>query len=212
MDKRDDDFVQQFWKAPSPTSCTVPNECMTAAKIVIRECDLPDTVKFDLKLRFLPLDYLSNAPNKSINIEGKISRDGADALSQDMAAMMKDADDADFTIKCDGKEFLAHKFMLSARSSVFAAMFSHKETKECATGEVNVTDCEEETMDMFLRYIYTGKLTEASFEVAEKLVNVAAKYNVQSLIAACTEILAAHMDESTAIRVAIVGDLYGIEV
>ena len=207
MKGRDD-----FWKASSPTSCNLPNECKTAAKIEIGQYDLPDTVILDIKLRLLPLDcYLPTAQPTSKNVEGKISRDGADALSQDMAALMNDANIADFNIKCDGREFFAQKFMLSARSSVFAAMFSHKGTKECETGEVNVTDCEGDTMEMFLRYIYTGTLPEATFEVAEKLVNVAAKYNVQSLIAACTEILTAHMDEENAICVAILGDLYSIE-
>ena len=74
-----------------------------------------------------------------------------------------------------------------------------------------MTDCDGDTMELFLRYIYTGKLTDATFDVAEKLVNVASKYNVQSLISACAEIFAAHMDEDNAIRVAILGDLYSIE-
>ena len=173
--------------------------------------DVPETAKLSFKLRFLPLNSLPTAPPKPKNTKGKISREGADALSQDMATMMKDANIADLTIKCDGKEFFAHKFMLSARSSVFAAMFSHKETKECETGEVDVTDCEGDIMEVFLQYIYTGNLPEATFEMAEKLVNIAAKYNVKSLTAACTEILAAHLGDNNAIRVAIVADLYSID-
>ena len=189
----------------------MPTESKTSIKIEIGDSDVPDTVTLGLKLKFLPLDHLFSAPPISKNIEGKISRDGADALSQDMAAMMNDANIADLTIKCDGKEFSAHKFMLTARSNVFAAMFSHKGTRECETGEVNVTDCEGDTMEMFLRYIYTGRLPDTTIEVAEKLLNVATKYNVQSLIVACTDILSFHMGEDNAIRVSIVADLYTID-
>ena len=112
------------------------------------------------------------------------------------------------TIICEGKEFKAHTFMLSARSSVFSAMFSHRGTKEWETREVNVTDCHADIMEMFLQYIYTGTLTEATFEVAEKLIGVATKYDVQPLITACTEILIENLDEDNAIPVAILGDLY----
>ena len=199
---------EDIW-GETTASGVLPNECKAASKICIGQDDLPDTLSIDIKLGFLPLDYLSSP--KPTDIEGKVSRDGAHALSQDMGAMMKDTNIADFTIKCDGKEFFAHKLILSARSSVFAAMFSHEGTKESETGEVTVTDCEADTMDMFLKYIYTGELPEATFEVAEKLVNAATKYQVQPLIAACIDILGANMDEDNAIRVAIVSDIYNIE-
>ena len=157
----------------------------------------------NLDLKFLPVNSFPTKPTDSENIYGKICRDGTLALSQDMAVTMKDTNAADLAIKCDGKDFRAHKFMLTSRSSVLAAMFSHKGTKECETGEVNVTDCERDIMEMFLAYIYTGILPEATFEVAEKLVNMAVKYDIKPLITACTEILAAHLDEDNAIRVVI---------
>ena len=87
-----------------------------------------------------------------------------------------------------------------------------------------MTDCEGDTMEMFLQYLYTGILTEATFEVteklgrpeetfkeAERLLDVATKYNVRPLIDACAKILTAQLDEDNAIRIAILSDLYKIE-
>ena len=43
----------------------------------------------------------------------------------------------DVTLICGDKRFPCHKFMLSARSDVFKAMFSHENTKEGQTNEVS---------------------------------------------------------------------------
>ena len=185
---------------------------------------VPVTILFSFNLTFLPLNGIATSPPKSKMTKGKISRHGAAALSQDMAAAMKNTDATDITIKCDGREFRAHKFMLSSRSSVFAAMFSHKGTKESETGEVEVTDCNGDTMEMFLQYIYTGILPEETFEVtekpgnvegtfkvAERLLDIASKYDVKPLVDTCAEILATLLDEDTSIRIAILSDLYRIE-
>ena len=165
----------------------------------------PVTLSYDF--RFLPTKS-QRSTRASNDIAAKISFDGTLSLNDDIARAKNNNTTADMTIICEGKEFKAHTFMLSARSSVFSAMFSHRGTKEWETREVNVTDCHADIMEMFLQYIYTGTLTEATFEVAEKLIGVATKYDVQPLITACTEILIENLDEDNAIPVAILGDLY----
>ena len=171
----------------------------------------PTTLTFDL--RFLPINS-PHSPHSTVdsnNVGAKIAMDGALSLNRDIATAKNNTTTADLTILCDGKEFKAHKFMLSARSSVFSAMFSHKGTKETDTNEVDITDCEGDTMKMFLQYIYTGDLPEATFEVAEELIDIATKYDVQPLVTACAEILGANLDEDNAIRVAILCDLYNMK-
>ena len=66
-------------------------------------------------------------------------------------------------------------------------------------------------MEMFLAYVYGGRLPEYTFDVAAALINVATKYNVRSLMDTCTEILGAHLDEGNAIQVVLLGDLYRVE-
>ena len=169
-----------------------------------------DPVTLSHDFRFLPTK-VQHSTRASKDIGSKISFDGTLSLHKDISRAKNNNTTADMTIICEGKEFKAHKFMLSARSSVFSAMFSHKGTKEWETSEINITDCHADIMEMFLQYIYTGTLPEVTFEVAEKLIGVATKYDIRPLITACTEILIENLEEDNAIPVAIIGDLYSMK-
>ena len=109
---------------------------------------------------------------------------------------------------------MAHKMVLSARSDVFAALFSHKGTKEDESGEVHIEDCDHEAMEMFLSYIYQDAAPpqDATFEVAKQLMNVANKYNVPSLKNKGSKILLARLNADNAVQVAVLGKLYNMDV
>ena len=64
---------------------------------------------------------------------------------------------SDITLKCEDKTFPCHKVILSARSDVFAAMFSHRDTKEDNTNEVEIEDLDAETLGHLLQFVYTDK-------------------------------------------------------
>ena len=158
------------------------------------------------KLKFFPL----NSPKIRVLNETKlkIKLAGESALKRDMAAMRKQDKSADLSIVCNEKCFRAHKLILSARSTVFDTMFSQTGFKENDTNTVAIDDCDEDTMEMFLSYLYEGVLYETTFEAAEALINLAIKYDVQPLREACTEILAAHLEEGNAIGLVILSSLY----
>ena len=63
------------------------------------------------------------------------------------------------TIVCDKREFHCHKFMLAARSEVFAAMLRH-EFLEKQNSRVDVKEIDAETMELLLNYIYTGRVSD----------------------------------------------------
>ena len=165
---------------------------------------VPQSATLTFLFKFFPL----NCASKNVS---KLKTDGASALIRDISEIRDNTEIGDVTINCDKKYFIAHKIILSARSSVFAAMFRHRGTTERDTGVVTVEDCDENTMEMFLAFVYGGKLPEYTFDVAASLINVATKYNVHSLMDMCTEILEAHLNEGNAIRVALLGDLYSVE-
>ena len=52
---------------------------------------------------------------------------------------------------------------------------------------------------------------EATFEVAKQLVNIANKYNVQSLKKKGGKILLGHLNEDNALQMALLGELYNME-
>ncbi len=63
---------------------------------------------------------------------------------------------SDFTIVVNDVKIPVHKAMLSARSPVFEAMFSHDNTKEAQEHKMEVTDVSPIVMKDFLQFIYTG--------------------------------------------------------
>ena len=56
----------------------------------------------------------------------------------------------DVTLICGDRQFPAHKFVLAARSNVFAAMF-RQDMKEAFTNEVKIQDTDPDTLQYFLR-------------------------------------------------------------
>lgn len=86
------------------------------------------------------------------------------------------------------REFKAHRAVLMARSSVFSAMFL-RETLEKQTGTVNITDCDPDSFELFLEFLYSGKFETPSWSSAFSLYETSDKYNVQELKTLCSEIL-----------------------
>lgn len=84
----------------------------------------------------------------------------------------------DVELRVGNRSFQAHRAILSARSSVFNAMFSH-DTSESQTGLVNITDLNPEVFQDFLVFLYTGRLS-----TSEKMADLwvaADKYDVKTL-------------------------------
>ena len=77
--------------------------------------------------------------------------------------MLEDEDGAkssDVVLRVGGKVFQAHKNILTARSSVFGAMFQHDDMKEEGKpNKVDIEDVKVEVFEVMLRFIYTGKVS-----------------------------------------------------
>ena len=84
---------------------------------------------------------------------------GTNSLSSDLSDAFKSTDFTDMTIVADKREFHCHKFMLAARSEVFAAMLRH-EFLEKQNSRVDVKEIDGETMELLLNYIYTGRVSD----------------------------------------------------
>jgi len=80
------------------------------------------------------------------------------------------------------QSFAAHRFILSARSPVFAAMFNSG-MAEAQTGQVRIDDVEPNIFRIFLEFLYIGSLK--SFEENEQLFTLADKYQVETLMTLC---------------------------
>ena len=76
-------------------------------------------------------------------------------LKTNLTTLLRGGDHSDVTLVAGGREFQAHKNILSARSPVFAKMFKH-EMSESILNRVTITDIAPDTMEELLSYIYTG--------------------------------------------------------
>ena len=74
-----------------------------------------------------------------------------------LKTILEDDSTADFTIRCETKEFRVHKAILCARSEVFRAMIL-TDMQEATNGEIFIKDVCEKTLSTIIRFIYTGEL------------------------------------------------------
>lgn len=130
-----------------------------------------------------------------------------ETLSENFKSLLFNKESCDTTLLVKGKEYKAHRAVLMARSSVFHAMFQH-ETSEKQTGIVNIPDCDAESFQEFLEFLYTGKLDDPSPNRTLHLYEIAEKYNVEEVKTLCSEFLMENWTIETLCDVVILADKY----
>ncbi|KAK1648253.1 hypothetical protein QYE76_066058 [Lolium multiflorum] len=107
---------------------------------------------------------------------------------------------ADVTFKVGGKKFAVHRYMLAARSPVFAAELFGPMKEKTATN-IAIHDMEATVFKNMLHFIYTDSLPEngdgESCEMAQHLLVAADRYNLERLKLICEEKLCSYIDAST---------------
>ncbi|XP_065208019.1 protein roadkill-like [Planococcus citri] len=122
------------------------------------------------------------------------------SLSKDLGNIFKNQNFTDIKLLSnDGKVFEAHRMILSARSSVFAAMFTHQK-KENAQNEVNIDDMNGEVVEDLLKYIYTDKPEKLQL-LAKELFVAADKYDLKRLKTMSEDVLIENLSISNAIEI-----------
>jgi len=106
------------------------------------------------------------------------------------SAIAKKLTDVEFLV--GDQSFAAHRFILSARSPVFAAMFNSG-MAEAKTGRVRIDDdVDPNIFRSFLEFLCVGVLK--SFKGKEQLFALADKYEVKTLMALCKPTIVQSMD------------------
>ena len=147
--------------------------------------------------RFLPVKSLRyickleyEVEKVETNLDGPFSgalQPAADLVTN-LAEFLSSTGNSDVTFVVEGKEFPAHKAIVSARSPVFAAMFQHN-MKEAAQNRVDIVDIETEIFQDLLRFMYTDQL-DLTVENATGLLAAANRYFVDLLKWKCEKFLA----------------------
>ena len=130
-----------------------------------------------------------------------------DSLSSDLEALLQDGQLSDFMLIAEaGKEFPAHRAILSARSPVFKAMFQH-DMREKAESQLIISDLSADTVQGMLQWIYTGRLPSTEQE-SKNLLCAADKYNLMPLKNACERSLCQSIKVNNVMDLFELADLY----
>jgi speckle-type POZ protein len=117
-------------------------------------------------------------PGKSsavAEIDGKPLSNNSHLASQ-LQDLFQSVKYSDITINVRGRVFPAHKMILAARSSYFAAMFDHPTNKNL-TNQIEIDDIEPSVFHEILHFIYTGRPSEAAMgKMSVEILAVANKY------------------------------------
>lgn len=132
---------------------------------------------------------------------------GLDKLSANFKELCADKESCDVTLKVRDKEFKAHRAVLIARCNVFAATFRH-DTLEKQTGIITISDCDPDSFQEFLEYLYSGELGEISVGSALNLYYTSDKYDVEELKTFCVEYLMQCLAIENVCEIVMLADKY----
>lgn len=178
------------------------------------------TIIFELRVKA----WIPKMQHKRLSLEAASDPFASTALafSADLARLLKSGDGSDVTLRAgiqNGDEIPeplhAHRSLLAARSPVFRQMFfGSTSMAETATGaEVCLGDVDLPTASLFLEFLYTGQVCPTSWadeDVICHLLSVGRKYEVESLVEACTARLCCTIDEENAAERLMMADLLSV--
>jgi len=84
-----------------------------------------------------------------------------------------------FELLVDGRSFPVHKVVLAARSSVFEAQFKNKSS--AIESEQTIDWVDAQSMEQFLKFIYTGELDGLEIKKNSQLLHLAETYQLKTL-------------------------------
>jgi len=127
-------------------------------------------------------------------------------ITDDLKNAFQEKNSFDVTVNCGDVSFKCSKFMLTARSRVFKAMFQH-DTMENQTNVVNIEDIEPKVLEEMLLYIHTGDSPNIK-DLAKELLAAADYYQLDELKNRCQSYLSDALDTDNAISILILSDKY----
>lgn len=130
-------------------------------------------------------------------------------MSKNFKDLFGDKETCDTTLKVKDKEFKAHRSVLIARSTVFAATFKH-DTLEKQAGIITIPDCDPDSFPEFLEYLYCGRLEKFSYRSALNLYYTSDKYDIEELKVFCVEYLIQCLTVENICEVVVFADKYDI--
>ena len=201
LDRNGRKVIQQM--IPSSPNLSSVIFVLSKESLIKSECQQADeSFTFCFKI-FTEVKIISVSPaDPSVNVI-----DCKCGLSTHLDGLFESMQFSDIIFKVRGREFPAHKLILSARSEVFAAMFQHP-MEENLTNKIKIDDIEPDVFQELLRFIYTGRVQVDKLEtMAAGLFIAADKYLMNELKLTCENYLLHHMSPENCVFLLLNGDL-----
>ena len=103
------------------------------------------------------------------------------SLNRDLLALKSKSSFSDFIIQVGECIYPVHRCILAARSNVFLTMFLQRDTIEMTSSSLILNDYDPSSIDLFLQYFYSDTCIFTDEKKAEEILELADKYNVESL-------------------------------
>jgi speckle-type POZ protein len=103
------------------------------------------------------------------------------SLNRDLFSLKSKSYFSDFIIQVGECIFPVHRSILAARSNVFLTMFQQTDTIEMTSSILILDDEDPSSIDLFLQYLYSDTCVFTEEKKAEQMLELADKYNVESL-------------------------------
>jgi len=178
-----------------------------------KNCIVDDSLTIVCEISLAGTDTKVSDDNDPVALEVATAEDPQciTSLSDDLFKAFKnnDKESSDVTIKCDGKEFYCHQFLLTARSPVFEAMFKNK-MMEQQTRSIDIDDFTSDVVENMLIFIYSGTTPSVDMK-AKELLNIADKYQLQQLKNSLGEKLVSILDNDNCFEYLALGDLFRVD-
>uniref|UniRef100_A0AC35GXH7 BTB domain-containing protein n=1 Tax=Panagrolaimus sp. PS1159 TaxID=55785 RepID=A0AC35GXH7_9BILA len=161
---------------------------------------------FDLTRNYIVNDCMIITMKATLSVEkAKTNGAGADAVVSkccDLGSRLWDQDGKDFAFCVKEKEIMVHKFVLCAKSPVFARMIECG-MKESIEGKVIIIDFDYKTVEAAINFCY-GIVEQNlwSVESAADLLRFAEKYDISDLKASMVKFLSTQISPMTVCKVA----------
>ena len=128
-------------------------------------------------------------------------------LQADYGNLFESSAHSDVVLKCGSRTFSCHKAILTSRSPVFEAMFSHN-LRESRHNEVEINDLEPDSVRIMLKYIYSGNLEPHTNTNNKELLCAADKYQLTQLKTACELSLSRGIDIASCVELLVLADTH----
>lgn len=133
----------------------------------------------------------------------------ADHILKSINKLRKERKLCDVTLKVEGKEFCAHRVVLSACSDYFSAMFTG-DLEESHQPVVELQGLDPDTMEFLLDFVYTESI-QVSVENVQALLPAACLLQLEGVQKACCRFLEQQLDPSNCLGIRLFAETHCCE-